>query len=128
MESGIRGRIAGRLVRMRFVRESMAQKADLSALRKRPTPREWTGLVLVGFSYLIGWPAVGLLALIAYWMGEPLVLVVGGPAIYGFSHVVFWAGSWLAGARYAAVILRWLTRRIVEKLGGPVAPPTVSKS
>ena len=122
MESGIRKRIACRLVRVRFVRDALAENADLSSLRRRPTPREWTGLGLVGVSYLIGWPAVGLLALIAYRLGEPLILVVGGPSIYGFSHVVFWAGSWLAGARYGAVILRWMARRVVEKLRGPVAP------
>ncbi|MHB8771774.1 MAG: hypothetical protein ACYC7J_12295 [Syntrophales bacterium] len=126
MNGSIRGRIASRLARVRFVREAMEEKADLSSLRRRPTPREWTGLGLVGFSYLIGWPAVGLLALLAYRMDEPLLLVIGGPAVYGFSHVVFWAGSWLAGARYAGVILRWAMRRIVEKLGGATAPPTVS--
>lgn len=127
MEGSIRGRIADRLARVRFVREALEERADLSSLRGGPTPREWAGLGLVGLSYLIGWPAVGLLALIAYRMDEPLVLVAGGPAIYGFSHVVFWAGSWLAGARYAGVILRWAARRIVERLGGAAAPPTVSK-
>jgi hypothetical protein len=128
-EGGIRARIVGRLVRVRFVREAIEAKVDLptlrAALREKPTPRVWVGLGLVAFSYIIGWPAVGLLVLIAYHMREPLVLAVGGPITYGLSHLVFWAGSWLAGARYAVIILRWATWRVVEKLGGPMAPPTV---
>ncbi len=127
-EGWIRTRIVARLVRVRFVREAMEEKADLStlraALREKPTPRRvWVGLVLIGISYIIGWPAVGLLALIAYHMREPLVVVVGGPVTYGLSHLVFLAGSWLAGTRYVVIIFRWATRRVVEKLGGPMAPP-----
>ncbi len=129
-EGGIRARIVARLARRRFVREAMEEKVDLSmlraALREKPTPRRvWAGLVLIGFSYIIGWPAVGLLALIAEHMREPLIVVVGGPVTYGLSHVVFLAGSWLAGARYVVIIFRWATRRFIEKLGGPMAPPTI---
>ncbi len=128
-EGGIRARIVARLVRVQFVREAMEEQMDLStlraALREKPTPRAWAGLVLVGISYIIGWPAVGLFALIAYHLHEPLVLVVGGPVTYGLSHVVFMVGSWLAGARYAVIILRWATWKAVEKLGGPPAPPTI---
>jgi hypothetical protein len=124
-EGGIRARIVARLARVRFVCEAMEEKADLStlraALREKPTPRGWVGLGLIGLSYLIGWPAVGLLAVIAYHLREPLVVAVGGPLIYGFSHLVFLAGSWLAGTRYAVIILRWATRRVVEKIGGAVS-------
>jgi len=128
-EGGIRARIVARLVRVQFVREAMEEKVDLpalrAALREKPTPRVWVGLGLVGVSYIIGWPAVGVLALIADYMGEPLVVVVGGPVTYGLSHVVFWAGSWLAGARYVVIILRWATWRFIDRLGGTMAPPTI---
>jgi hypothetical protein len=117
--------MATRLGRMRFVREAMQEKADLSALRVRPTPRVRAGLVLIGISYIIGWPAVGLLALIAYHTAEPLVIAVGGPVIYGLSHAVFMVGSWLAGASYAAALIRWVTRKIMGKLEG-AAPPAAS--
>jgi hypothetical protein len=83
-------------------------------------------LVLIGISYVIGWPAVGLLALMACHMREPLVVVVGGPVTYGLSHLVLLVGSWLAGTRYAVIIFRWATRLVVEKLGGPMAPPAIS--
>jgi hypothetical protein len=119
----IRAGIVRRLVRKRFVREAMEEKADLALLRARPTPRVWAGLGLVGLSYLIGWPAVGLLAVIAYFLHEPLVLAVGGPLTYGLSHLVFLAGSWLAGSRYGVILLRWATRRFVEKMGGTTAGP-----
>ena len=115
-----------RLLRIRFVREAVQEKADLALLRTRPTPRVWVGLGLVALSYLIGWPAVGVLALIAYHLHEPLVLAVGGPLTYGLSHLVFLAGSWLAGSRYGVTLLRWATRRVVEKIGGTTAMPPLS--
>ena len=119
----VRVRIFNRLMRLRFVREAVEEKADLASLHQKPTPRAWAGLVLIGLSYLLGWPAVGLLAVISYALHEPLVLAVGGPLIYGFSHLVFLAGSWLAGSRYARIFLRWASRRVVEKIGGPTAMP-----
>jgi hypothetical protein len=123
--NGIRVNIAGRLARTRFGREAMVEKADPSLLRTKPTPRVWLGLGLIVFSYIIGWPAVGILAWIAYSLHEPLIVVIGGPVTYGLSHLVFWVGSWLAGARYARIFLRWVTRKVIEMMGG-VAPPSTS--
>ncbi|MFH2075918.1 MAG: hypothetical protein ABIJ57_11345 [Pseudomonadota bacterium] len=119
----IRAGIARRLVRIRFVREAMEEKADLALLRAKPKPMVCVGLGLVALSYLIGWPAVGLLAAIAYTLRDPLVLAVGGPLTYGFSHLVFLAGSWLAGSHYVLILLRWTTRRVIEKMGGTEADP-----
>jgi peptidoglycan-N-acetylglucosamine deacetylase len=118
----LRGIIA-RLAATRFVREALAEKADLKALREKPTSRVGIGLGLVGFSYIIGWPAVGLLAVISYHLREPLILAIGGPVTYGLSHLVFMAGSYLAGVHYAQIFLRWATRSLVERLTGAVAPP-----
>ena len=114
---GIKTRIINRLSRARFVREAMAEKTTLSSLRVKPTPRVWTGLGLIGLSYVIGWPAVGLLALIAFYMREPLIVAIGGPIVYGLSHLVFMAGFYLAGSRYASIFLRWATWRAMEKWG-----------
>ncbi len=90
--SMMKGMVA-RLAATRFVREALAEKADLKAMRAKPTPRLWTGLGLMGFSYIIGWPAVGLLAWISYRLREPLIVIVGGPATYGLSYLVFWPDS-----------------------------------
>jgi peptidoglycan/xylan/chitin deacetylase (PgdA/CDA1 family) len=116
-------RIAARLTATRFVREVLAEKEDLKALRTRPTRRVWIGLGLVAFSYLIGWPAVGLLTWISYQVREPLIVVIGGPVTYGLSHLVFLAGSYLAGVHYVQIILRWATRRLVERLTGVATAP-----
>jgi hypothetical protein len=116
---GARG--AAGLVRIRFVREALAEKADLSGLRDRPTLRAWAGLGLMGFSYVIGWPLVGVLAWLAYRLREPVVIALGGPLAYGFSHLVFLAGAALAGVDYAKIIVRWAVRRLVERLYGRVA-------
>ncbi len=123
METGrtLAGRIAAQLVRIRFVREALAERADLSGLAARPTLRAWTGLGLMAFSYVIGWPAVAVLAWLAYRLSEPLVVALGGPLVYGLSHLVFLAGAALAGADYARAVLRWATRRLVERLAGPAA-------
>ncbi len=117
----VKGMVA-RLAATRFVREALAEKADLKAMRAKPTPRIWIGLGLMGFSYIIGWPAVGLLAWISYHLREPMIVVVGGPATYGLSNLVFLAGFYLAGVHYAQILLRWATRRLVERLTG-AAPP-----
>ena len=71
----------------------------------------------MGFSYLIGWPAVAALSILAVWLNEPLIAVIGCPTTYGFSYVVFIVGAWLARAphylglltRYAigALLRRW---------------------
>jgi hypothetical protein len=117
----VKGMVA-RLAANRFVREALAEKADLKAMRAKPTPRVWIGLGLMGFSYIIGWLAVGLLARISYHLREPLIVVVDGPATCGLSHLVFPAGFYLAGVHYAQILLRWATRRLVERLTGAVAP------
>ena len=118
----VKGMVA-RLAATRFVREALAEKADIKAMRAKPTPRVWIGLGLMVFSYIIGWPAVGLLAWISYHLREPLIVVVGGPATYGLSHLVFLAGFYLTGVHYAQILLRWATRRLVERLTGAVAAP-----
>jgi hypothetical protein len=113
----IKARILARLARTRFVREAMAETANLSSLSVKPTLRVWVGLGLICFSYIIGWPAVGLLALIAFHLGESMIVAVGGPLVYGLSHIVFFAGSYLAGSHYAPFFLRWATRKAIEKMG-----------
>ena len=44
-----------------------------------------------------------------------LLLVIGGPVLYGLSHLVFILGMYLAGAKYTKIFLRWATRVAVER-------------
>jgi hypothetical protein len=109
-------KIAKTLMRRDFVRKALEDGADLSAFRQRPSPRVITGIVLMAFSYVLGWPAVAFFGVLAVLLREPLVAIIGGPVIYGISHLVFLAGFYCAGAGYSLVFARWATRKGVELL------------
>lgn len=108
--------------RTHFYRNIIEKDVDLSQFRERPSKRIIAGLVLIIFSYIIGWPAVSAFAILAIYWREPLIAVIGGPAIYIFSHVVFWTGLYLAGAKYAEIFFQWLTRKFVERQLGTENP------
>ncbi|RJQ85398.1 MAG: hypothetical protein C4519_03240 [Desulfobacteraceae bacterium] len=108
--------LISRICKTGYVRSAMSARADLSIFKQKPTPRVMWGLVIVGISYLVGWPAIALMALIAAYAEAPLVLVIGGPATYGLSHLLFILGAYLAGAQYARTFFRWATRVAIEKL------------
>ncbi len=118
-------KIISRLAAVSFVRQAMEDNADLSAFKERPTLRVILGVGLIGFSYLIGWPLIGLLASLSVYYHEPMLIVAGGPLAYGLSHLVFLAGMYLAGAKYTWIFLRWLTRvtmlKLMQKFPGPAA-------
>ncbi|MFH1981163.1 MAG: hypothetical protein ABIL58_04925 [Pseudomonadota bacterium] len=109
------------------VREAIADGADLSAFKARPSLRILLGVFLIAFSYVIGWPLVGGLGTLAVVLKQPLIAVIGGPLAYGLSHLVFLLGMFLAGAKYSRIFLRWATRVAVEGLitrfPPPAAPP-----
>ena len=108
--------LIAKLAQTAFVRKAITERADLSALKKRPTPRIIIGAGLIALSYLIGWPVVLLLGILSIYYQEPLLVVVGGPLIYIFSHLVLFLGLYLAGMRYTWILLRWLTRITMVKL------------
>ena len=108
--------LMARLATSRFVRDALMKEEDPATIASKPTPRIWMGLGLIGLSYIIGWPAVGLLAWISYHLKEPLIVVAGGPVTYGLSHVVFWIGLYCAGTPYIRPLLQWAARRLVKRL------------
>ena len=99
-----------------FVRAAIAEKADLSAFNGPPTTKVIAGVAAILFSYVIGWPAVTFLGGVAVYFEEPLIAAIGGPLVYGLSHLVFLLGMYLAGAEYTWVFLRWATRVAMLKL------------
>lgn len=105
-----------------YVRGAIAERADLSVFRERPTPRIIFGLAVIGFSYIIGWPLISVLAALSMYLGKPMILAVGGPVSYGLSHLVFILGMYFAGAKYTRVFMRWLTRIAMERLMGKPRP------
>ncbi|HEY1922908.1 MAG TPA: hypothetical protein VGG44_09190 [Tepidisphaeraceae bacterium] len=122
-------KIGLRLARVGFVRSAIDDRADLSAFKGRPTFRILFGVFLIGFSFLACWPAISLLAGISVHLRMPLLAVIGGPILYGMSHLYFLAGMALSGAEYSRIFLRWAARVGVEKLLSfgvtPEEPPAV---
>lgn len=108
-----------------FVRTAIEDEADLSAFQEKPSLEVIAGIFLILLSSLLGWPAVAVSGVLAVKLDEPLIAVLGGPLVYGFSHLVFWLGMYFSGARYSRVFFRWLTRVTVVKMlrwaGQPVA-------
>ena len=114
--------IIKRIAETDYVRSAIKDKADLSAFKKKPSIRVLLGISAIALSYVMGWPAIGLLGGISIYMNEPLLLAVGGPIMYGLSHLVFLLGMYFAGAQYSKIFLRWATRIIVEKLSSKSMP------
>lgn len=93
----------------------MAERADLSAFREKPTARVLLGVLAIGVSFLLGWPAVTALGVLSLYLETPWIVVIGGPLIYGFSHLVFLLGMYLSGAEYSLIFCRWLVRITMER-------------
>jgi hypothetical protein len=105
-----------RIAETEYVRGAIEEKADLSGFKKKPSIRTVLGISIIGLSYIIGWPAISVLGILSIYMNKPWLLAIGGPLLYGLSHLVFLLGMYLAGAQYAKIFLRWATRIVVEKL------------
>jgi hypothetical protein len=108
-------KIIKRIAETQYVRSAIRDKADLSAFKKKPSFRELLGISAIGISYIICWPAISVLGALSVYLKKPLLLAIGGPVLYGLSHVVFLVGMYLAGAQYSKIFLRWATRIAVEK-------------
>ena len=111
-------KIAERLAKTNYVREVLDDPAvtSLKDVRIQYSSRLIVGLILIGFSYIIGWPAVAAFGILAVYFKEPLIVVIGGPTIYGISHVVFLVGVWLAGAQHVRLLMRHATKAIFKKI------------
>ena len=107
--------IIKRICETGYVRSALRDKADLSAFKEKPSIRTILGVSAIGFSYIIGWPAISALGALAVYLNRPWLIVIGGPLLYGLSHLVFLLGMYLAGANYTKIFLRWATRMAVEK-------------
>ena len=109
-------KVVAKLAATEFVRSALAENADLSAFKQKPSLKVVLGVSAIGFSYIIGWPLITLLGTLAVYYERPMFVLLGGPMAYGLSHLVFLLGMYLAGARYSWIFLRWLTRVAMLKL------------
>ncbi len=109
--------LAQRLASTHYVRKAIQEKVTLEAFKTRPSFRFLVGVGLVLFSYVLGWPMVGLFSFLSAYLQKPALLMVG-PAFYGFSHLLFLFGMVLSGRdciKYADNALSWFLSRAVEK-------------
>jgi hypothetical protein len=113
----IRRKIAKCLAGNKYIIKILENPADLSEFKERPTPRLIAGLILIAFSYVIGWPAVAALSALAVYLREPLIAIIGCPTIYGLSYVVFIIGAWLSRApHYMGTLARYTIQSFFKKL------------
>jgi CHASE2 domain-containing sensor protein len=113
----IRKKIAQYLTGKKYIIKILENPADLSEFKERPTPRLITGLILMGFSYVIGWPAVAALGVLAVWLKEPLIAIIGCPTTYALSYAVFIIGAWLSRApHYMGTLTKYTIQFFLRKL------------
>ncbi len=106
------------VARKKFCRLAIQEHADLKGLRKKTSVSVMAGLVLIAFSYVIGLPAVVALGILAVWLNEPLLGVVGAPLTYAVSTIVFIIGIRLAGRKVFVVFSKWAVRVILGRILG----------
>ena len=109
-------KLANGIARTKFASRAINDGADLSAFKEKPTTQHFWGILLMCCSYIIGWPAVGLIGAFSIYWHEPMLIIIGGPLLLVMSHIVFLAGMYLAGGKYVIVFFRWATRVTLEKL------------
>ena len=113
----IRRKIGQYLAGKKFIQKILENPADLSEFKERMTPRLITGLILMVLSFIIGWPAVAALSVLAVWFKEPLIAVIGCPTTYALSYVVFIIGAWLSRApHYMGILARYTIQSFLRKL------------
>jgi len=110
--------IIRKLLKTEYVRTAMEEQADLSAFRKRPSLKIITGVLLIITSFVMGWPAISALGALSVYYNRPVLVVIGGPLLYGLSHLVFLLGMYFLGAKYSKIFFKWATRVTMEKLAG----------
>ena len=119
--------LAQKLASTTYVRRAIKEQVSLNAFKASPSPKFLFGVGLVLFSYVLGWPMVGLFSILSAYYQAPALLMVG-PAFYVFSHLVWLFGMYLAGQdgiKYAGIVLSWGLRKVVERTlnretGGPL--------
>jgi peptidoglycan/xylan/chitin deacetylase (PgdA/CDA1 family) len=109
--------LAQKLASTAYVKRAIKNQVTLDAFKTSPSPRVLLGLGLVLFSFVLGWPMVGLFSVLSAYFHAPALLMLG-PVFYGFSHLVWMFGMYLAGRnciKYADIMFSWCLRKAVEK-------------
>ena len=105
-----------------YGRAAVESKADLSLFKKPPSFTLILGLILLGLSYAIGWPGVVAAGIAATYLKRPLIFIIGAPAIYGFSWLVWVVSMLLMGKdniKYVRALTKYGVRILIEKFAPP---------
>jgi hypothetical protein len=116
IRSGARGAIRRWILGTRVVQRALATPVD-PMLLSRPPARIMVGLLLLGASYILCWPAIIALGSIAAWLRQPKLLLAG-PVLYGLSWLVFAVGLIFIGSKSVSAGRAFglmLVRRAAEK-------------
>jgi peptidoglycan/xylan/chitin deacetylase (PgdA/CDA1 family) len=109
--------LAQKLASTAYVKKAIKEQATLRSFKTPPSPKFLFGVGLVLFSFLLGWPMVGLFSFLSAYFHSPALLLVG-PAFYLFSNLVWLFGMYLAGRdciKYIDIVIGWSLRKVVEK-------------
>jgi peptidoglycan/xylan/chitin deacetylase (PgdA/CDA1 family) len=109
--------LAQKLASTTYVKKAIKEQVTLRSFKTPPSPRFLFGVGLVLFSFLLGWPMVGLFSFLSVYFHVPTLLLVG-PAFYLFSHLVWLFGMYLAGRdciKYIDIVISWSLRKVVER-------------
>jgi len=107
------------LAQTRPIKRALAEPADLKIFKEKPPPRFILGMGLVGFSYLMAWPFITVLGVVALVLSWPTLFLIGSPLAYGLSHLVFLAGMAIAGKdsiKYIHAFNRWFLYQIAVRV------------
>ena len=113
-----------------FVKKLLESPVDLSAFKEKPSSRFLFGVFIIGFSYLISWPLISFLGILAAYLREPLIFAIGSPLAYGFSHLVFLLGAFIAGKDamvFMQIFARWALTRLCQRIIGPEVLAALAK-
>jgi hypothetical protein len=108
--------LSNQLLKIEFIKTAVAEKTDLGIFKERPTPKMIFGFICIVVSYIICWPVISILGIVSLYLKMPLVGIIGGIIIWNISNLLCMLGMYLAGARHSKVFLKWIFRRLIEKL------------
>ena len=107
--------VAKQLLKTGFARRAVQECADLRVFRQKPSGRVLAGLISIGVSYVACWPVISGLGVFAIYIGQPLLIVIGGPVIWTATHFLCMFGMYLAGADHSKALIKYLVRIFVER-------------
>lgn len=120
------------LVKIPYFRNAAKNPVDRAELTKKPPPKVLLGIILIAFSFIIGWPMVGFFAYLAFLYDKAMLLFIGGFSTYILSWIVWAIGTYLAGpagVEQGALFLRYVAGKLVKITGGynSITRPDVSE-